>query len=79
MTLVSYYWKMTMGYFVVLVCMIGGFYLVFSTHKGMEKAKKEGDVDGVQRNTERIMIGIFLLFVGPFFGLFLVIFIDRTD
>ena len=42
---------MTMGYFVVLVYIIGSFYLVLSTHKGMEKAKKEGDVDGVQRNT----------------------------
>jgi len=60
-----------MGYLIMTVCFVVGLYLSITGNEGSNKSKENLDVEGVEKNTLRSVVGFILLIVGPFVGLWL--------
>jgi len=60
-----------MGYLIMTVCFVVGLHLSITGNEGSNKSKENLDVEGVEKNTLRSVVGFILLIVGPFVGLWL--------
>ena len=60
-----------MGYLIMTVCFVVWLYLSMTCNEGSNKSKENLDVEGVEKNTLRSVVGFILLIVGPFVGLWL--------
>lgn len=60
-----------MGYIITTVCFVVGLYLSITANEKINKSKEDLDVEGVEKNTLRSVVGFILLIVGPVLGLWL--------